>query len=154
MAAVPLERARESTNVRRTMQRGVTAVIARSPSSSSAYARLQIARCQQRRPACAARRPWGHGVQRRARAVASRRRASSPLGESSRVEPSRTESSRARTSKRERASWFCIQSLHRRLRRRRRPVCASLVGASPSAIVPDMEAYQNGRDRADVFVPI
>lgn len=33
------------------------------------------------------------------------------------------------------------------------PICISS-GASPSAIVSDMEAYQNGRSRADVFVPI
>lgn len=33
------------------------------------------------------------------------------------------------------------------------PICISS-GASPSAIVSDMEAYQNGRGRADVFVPI
>lgn len=35
------------------------------------------------------------------------------------------------------------------------PVCVFfLFGASPSAIVSDMEAYQNGRDRADVFVSL
>lgn len=44
-------------------------------------------------------------------------------------------------------------SRSREVKVRTSSVCTSF-GASPSAIVFDMEAYQNGRDRADVFVSV
>lgn len=84
---------------------------------------------------------------------------------SSRVEPSRAEprvgprsGSRVRACERTRrdtgACWSRSASPSVHLVVVVGSVCASLVGASPSAIVPDMEAYQNGRDRADVFVSV